>query len=77
MKNPLGDYPELKAKGIHSGTPNFGGSVVTAGGLLFIAATRDDKFRAFNNRTGELLCETMVPYAGYATPSIYSVDGKQ
>lgn len=76
-KNTLGDYPELKAKGIHSGTPNFGGSVVTAGGLIFIAATRDEKFRAFNNRTGKLLFETTLPYAGYATPSIYSVNGKQ
>ncbi|MBU2904087.1 PQQ-binding-like beta-propeller repeat protein [Arenibacter algicola] len=76
-KNTLGDYPELKAKGIHSGTPNFGGSVVTAGGLIFIAATRDEKFRAFNNKTGELLFETTLPYAGYATPSIYSVSGKQ
>ncbi len=76
-KNTLGDYPELKAKGIHSGTPNFGGSVVTAGGLIFIAATRDEKLRAFNKRTGELLFETTLPYAGYATPSIYSVNGKQ
>jgi len=76
-KNTLGDYPELKAKGIHSGTPNFGGSAVSAGGLIFIAATRDEKFRAFNSRNGELLFETTLPYAGYATPSIYSVDGKQ
>jgi quinoprotein glucose dehydrogenase len=76
-KNTLGDYPELKAKGIHSGTENFGGSVVTAGGLIFIAATRDEKFRAFNKRTGELLFETELPAAGYATPSVYSVNGKQ
>lgn len=76
-KNTLGDYPELKAKGIHSGTENYGGSAVTAGGLLFIAATKDEKFRAFNKRTGKLLWETDLPAAGYATPSVYQVDGKQ
>lgn len=76
-KNTLGDYPELKAKKIHSGTENIGGSVVTAGGLLFIAATKDEKFRAFNKRTGELLFETELPAAGYATPSVFRVNGKQ
>jgi len=76
-KNVLGDYPELKAKGIHAGTENWGGSVVTAGGLVFIAATRDEKFRAFNKVTGKLLFETSLPAGGYATPSIYSVKGKQ
>lgn len=76
-KNPLGDYPEFKAKGIHTGTENWGGPVVTAGGLVFIGATRDEKFRAFNKYTGELLFETDLPAGGYATPSVYSVDGKQ
>lgn len=76
-KNTLGDYPELKKKGIHSGTENWGGSVVTAGGLVFIAATRDEKFRAFNKATGRMLFETDLPAAGYATPSVYSVNGKQ
>ena len=76
-KNTLGDYPELKAKGIHAGTENWGGSVVTAGGLVFIAATRDEKFRAFNKSTGKLLFETTLPAGGYATPSVYSVNGKQ
>jgi quinoprotein glucose dehydrogenase len=76
-KKPLGDYPELKAKGIHSGTENFGGPVVTSGGLLFIAATRDEKFRAFNKRTGELLWEVDLPAAGFATPTVYESDGKQ
>jgi quinoprotein glucose dehydrogenase len=76
-KNPLGDIPELKAKGIHSGTENFGGPVVTKGGLLFIAATTDGKFRAYNKRTGKLLWETDLPTAGFATPSIYEIDGKQ
>jgi quinoprotein glucose dehydrogenase len=76
-KATLGDYPELKAKGIHSGTENYGGSVVTAGGLLFIAATKDAKFRAFNKRTGKLLWETDLPAAGFATPAVYEVDGIQ
>jgi len=76
-KNTLGDYPELKAKGIHAGTENWGGSVVTAGGLVFIAATRDEKFRAFNKATGKLLFETNLPAAGYASPSVYSINGKQ
>jgi quinoprotein glucose dehydrogenase len=73
----LGDYPEFKARGIHTGTENYGGAVVTAGGLLFIAATSDAKFRAFNKRTGQLLWETDLPAAGFATPSIYQAGGKQ
>jgi quinoprotein glucose dehydrogenase len=76
-KDTLGDYPELKAKGIHSGTENYGGSVVTAGGVLFIAATRDAKFRAFNKRTGQLLWETDLPACGFATPTIYEIAGKE
>lgn len=76
-KNILGDYPELKSKGIHAGTENWGGSVVTAGGLVFIAATRDEKIRAFNKTTGKLLFESALPAGGYATPSVYSVNGKQ
>ena len=76
-KATLGDYPELKAKGIHSGTENYGGSVVTAGGLVFIAATKDEMFRAFNKLTGELLWETKLPAAAYATPAVYQANGKQ
>jgi quinoprotein glucose dehydrogenase len=76
-RDTLGDYPELKARGIHSGTENYGGSVVTAGGLLFIAATSDAKFRAFNKRTGQLLWEADLPAAGFATPAIYALDGKE
>jgi len=77
-KIPLGEYPELKAKGIPAtGTENYGGPVVTAGGLLFIAASKDGKFRAFNKRTGQLLWETELPAPGFATPSVYSIDGKQ
>ena len=65
-KKPLGEYPELTAKGIPpTGTENYGGPAVTAGGLLFIAASRDGKFRAFNKRTGELLWQTDLPAAGF------------
>jgi quinoprotein glucose dehydrogenase len=76
-KDTLGDYPELKAKSIHSGTENYGGPVVTAGGLIFIAATKDAKFRAFNKRTGKLLLEIDLPAAGFATPSVYEKNGKE
>jgi quinoprotein glucose dehydrogenase len=76
-KDTLGDYPELKEKGIHSGTENYGGAVVTAGGLLFIAATSDAKIRAFNKRSGKLLWEFALPASGFATPAIYEAGGKQ
>jgi quinoprotein glucose dehydrogenase len=76
-KNTLGDYPEFAAKGIHTGTENYGGSVITAGGLLFIAATSDGKFRAFNKRDGKLLWETDLPAPGFATPAVYEMNGKQ
>jgi len=77
-KNTLGEYPELKAKGVPpTGTENYGGPVVTAGGLLFIAAAKDGKIRAYNKRTGKLLWEAGLPAPGFATPSVYSVAGKQ
>jgi quinoprotein glucose dehydrogenase len=74
----LGELPELTARGIPpTGTENYGGPIVTAGGVLFIAATRDEKFRAFNTENGELLWETSLPAGGYATPATYSVAGRQ
>ncbi len=78
-KLPLGEYPELAAKGIqNTGTENYGGPIVTAGGLLFIAATNfDRKIRAFNSHTGALLWESTLPFSGVATPATYMVDGKQ
>lgn len=76
-RDTLGDYPEFKARGIHTGTENYGGPVVTAGGLVFIAATSDAKIRAFNKRTGRLLWEADLPAAGFATPTVYAVNGKQ
>lgn len=75
---PFGEDEELKKKGIeNTGTENYGGSVVTAGGLLFIGATRDKKFRAFNKRTGELLFETELPASASATPAVYEINGKE
>ncbi|MGA2136050.1 MAG: PQQ-binding-like beta-propeller repeat protein [Bryobacteraceae bacterium] len=78
-KIPLGEYPELAAKGMRdTGSENYGGPVVTAGGLLFIGATlRDKKFRAFDKRDGKLLWETTLPAAGVATPATYEVNGRQ
>jgi len=78
-KIPLGEYPELAAQGLkNTGSENYGGSIVTAGGLLFIAATNfDRKFRAFDKSTGELLWETTLPFSGNATPATYEIDGRQ
>ena len=75
---PLGDQPEAYGPGAPpTGTENYGGPVVTAGGLIFIAATKDERFRAFDKETGALLWETTLPAAGYATPATYMVDGRQ
>lgn len=76
-KKPLGETPELAKKGIHTGTENYGGPIVTAGGLLFIAASKDGKFRAYHKRTGALLWEFQLPYPGFATPATYEIAGKQ
>lgn len=77
-KVPLGEWPELTAKGIpKTGTENYGGPIVTAGGLVFIAASRDEHIRAFDRETGEELWKAPLPAAGYATPATYSVDGRQ
>jgi quinoprotein glucose dehydrogenase len=77
-KAPLGEYPKLAAKGIrNTGTMNFGGAVATSGGLVFIAATADEKIRAFEKQTGRVLWEYQLPAAGYATPSVYMVNGRQ
>ncbi len=78
-KIPLGEYPELAAAGLkNTGTENYGGPIVTAGGLLFIGATNfDKKFRAFDKTTGALLWETTLPFSGNATPATYEVQGRQ
>ena len=78
-KVPLGEYPELAAKGLkNTGSENYGGPVVTAGGLVFIAATNyDRKLRAFDKSTGKLLWETTLPFAANATPAVYETGGRQ
>jgi quinoprotein glucose dehydrogenase len=78
-KIPLGQYPELVAKGMSdTGSENFGGPVVTAGGLVFIGATiYDRKFRAFDSSTGKLLWEADLPFSAVATPATYTVNGRQ
>ncbi|HNR06356.1 MAG TPA: PQQ-binding-like beta-propeller repeat protein [Saprospiraceae bacterium] len=75
---PLGYYPALKEKGLGAtGTQNFGGCAVTAGGLVFIGATADERFRAFRASDGKELWSFQLPAGGYATPSVYQVKGKQ
>lgn len=77
-KVPLGELDYLTEKGIPpTGTENYGGPVVTRGGLIFIGATKDEKFRAFDKKTGKILWETKLPYGGYATPAVYEANGKQ
>ncbi len=75
----FGEYPELAAKGMgDTGSDNYGGGVVTAGGLFFIGATvYDRKFRAYDKRSGKLLWETQLPAAGNATPAVYEAGGRQ
>ncbi|AFK05011.1 PQQ-dependent enzyme [Emticicia oligotrophica DSM 17448] len=75
---PFGNEPALEQKGIkNTGVENYGGPVVTASGLIFIAATKDGFFRAFNKNNGKILWETKLPAAGFATPSTYQINGKQ
>ena len=76
---PFGEFPTLVKKGIrNTGSENYGGPLVTAGGLVFIAATdHDNKFHAYDKATGKLLWEATLPYAGNATPATYEVNGRQ
>lgn len=75
---PLGEIKELTEKGIPvTGTENYGGPLITRGGLLFIAATKDNMFRAFDKKTGKLLWQYTLPASGFATPSTYEINGKQ
>ena len=77
-KVPLGEYEELTKKGIPpTGTENYGGPLVTKGGLVFIAATKDEKIRAFDKKSGKVLWEAKLPAAGFATPATYAINGKQ
>ena len=75
---PLGEYPELTARGIpRTGTENFGGTIVTEGGLVFIGGSKDEKFHAFDKQTGKLLWEFKLEAGGHATPCTYMVKGRQ
>ncbi len=75
---PLGEYEELTGKGIPpTGTENYGGPVVTAGGLIFIGASKDEYLRAFDKETGMELWKYKLPAGGYATPCVYEAGGKQ
>ena len=78
-KIPLGEYPELVARGMaDTGSENYGGPIVTAGGVLFIGATNfDKKFRAFDAATGRLLWQVTLPFAANTTPATYEADGRQ
>lgn len=75
---PLGEVDSLTKKGIPiTGTENYGGLLNTAGGLIFIGASKDERFRAFDKKTGKVLWQYQLPAGGYATPATYSVHGKQ
>ena len=76
---PLGEYPELASQGItNTGSENYGGPVVTAGGLVFIGATNfDRKIRAFDKTTGQLLWEARLPFSANGTPATYEAGGRQ
>ncbi len=77
-KVPLGEYPELTAQGLKpTGTENYGGATVTAGGLVFCSGTRDHKIRAFDKDTGAELWSARLPWVGNAPPATYQVAGRQ
>ena len=77
-KVPLGEFPELTKSGIPiTGTENYGGPIVTAGGLVFIAGTKDERMRAFDKKTGKVVWEYQLPAGGFATPITYKSRGKQ
>jgi quinoprotein glucose dehydrogenase len=74
----LGEYRELTARGIpQTGTPNLGGTLVTAGGLVFVGATCDQRLRAFSSKDGRLLLEFPLPASAYAAPMTFEVKGRQ
>jgi quinoprotein glucose dehydrogenase len=74
----FGEYAELTARGVpQTGTESIGGTIVTAGGLVIVAATKDERIHAFDKQTGKLLWEHPLPAGGYATPSTYMVNGRQ
>lgn len=75
---PLGEDPKLTARGLKpTGLENYGGPLVTAGELVFIGASKDEMFRAFHRKTGQLLWQTKLPAGGYASPATYMMQGRQ
>jgi quinoprotein glucose dehydrogenase len=77
-RRAIGDYPALAARGLKgTGTYQIGGCIATAGGVLFIAAGADEKIRAVDSGSGDVLWEHKLPAGGYATPATYSAGGKQ
>ena len=75
---PLGELEELTKQGVpKTGSQNLGGATVTAGGLVFVAGTQDEKLRAFDADTGRELWEAKLPFAGTSAPAVYEVEGKQ
>jgi len=77
-KVTYGETPSLKEKGFpQTGSESYGGPVVTSGGLLFIAGTKDEMFRAIDRYTGKIIWQTQLPAAAFATPASYAAGGKQ
>ena len=77
-KKPFGTWPGAEKFGLKdTGTENFGGAIVTEGGLVFIGSTMDAMFHVFDKTTGEKLWETKLPAAAYAAPATYSINGRQ
>jgi quinoprotein glucose dehydrogenase len=77
-QKPLGQFPKLAAQGLPAtGTENYGGAIVTAGGLVFCSGTADNKIRAFDKTTGEELWSADLPWAGSAAPATYQINGRQ
>jgi quinoprotein glucose dehydrogenase len=75
---PLGELEELTKRGMPiTGSQTLGGASVTAGGLVFVAGTEDERLRAFDADTGKELWAAKLPFAGTAAPAIYEVDGRQ
>lgn len=73
---PLGEHPGAPDEIQPTGVENFGGPVVTAGGLVFCAGTKDHLIRAFDKDTGAELWRHQLPFGGYAPPTVYSIDGR-
>ena len=80
---PHGDFPEIDRSALtpygleRTGSEQYGGPIVTGGGLIFIAATRDEAIHAYDQKTGQLLWRDVLPAGGYATPATYAANGRQ